>query len=112
MNKGSTTDSYTDIDYALYFHRGSRIYVYENGANRGQFGTYKTGSVGIVRVNQINQVEYVVDDEVRYISLTAPKFPLNVDVSFHDEGGALEDIKWVAASKLADVPAKVGAAVS
>ena len=78
-----------------YFHRSGQIMVYESGAKKGSFGIYSAGSIGQVLVDNTGAVQYVVDGETRYTSQKAPVYPLNVDVSFHDEGAEFEDIKWV-----------------
>jgi hypothetical protein len=75
--------------------------VYESGSKKGTFGFYSAGSIGQVLVDNTGVVQYVVDGETRYTSQKDPVYPLNVDVSFHDEGAEFENIKWVGSSAIA-----------
>jgi hypothetical protein len=90
-----TSKSYTDIDYAMYVHRDAKLYVYENGASRGNIGKYAAGAKLQVRVNSVDKVEYVKNGVVLYTSSVAPKFPLIVDLSMHDVGSKATDVRLI-----------------
>ncbi len=48
--KNTTTNfSYEQMPYALYFNNGG-LYVYENGSNRGQFGSYASNTAYDARI--------------------------------------------------------------
>jgi len=95
LNHGaSVSESYTDINYAMYFMSG-KLQVYENGRTMGTYGIYVANSVGQVRIGTSGKVQYVLDGEIRYTSSQVPQFPLFVDVSFYDSGASFNTIKWV-----------------
>ena len=61
--------------------------MYERGHHRGIFGSYDAGDAFEVSVNAAGTVDYLVNGEVRYTSLSAPTFPLRVDMVFGDHTG-------------------------
>ncbi len=91
LNATNQNFSYTDIDYAIYFS-GSNLLVYENGSNRGSFGSYAANDT--FRIDVINNVvHYVKNNNVFYTSAIAPNLPLYVDMSFNTNNGIVNDFK-------------------
>jgi len=81
----NTTASYTDIDYAIYIN-GSTIRVYENGANKGTFGSFAAGDTFSIEVDgtalryQHNGVTF------RTVTITSGK-DYYIDSSFNGNAG-------------------------
>ena len=91
LNASNLNVSYTDIDYAFYLINGGEIRVYENGSNKGSWGSYSTGdTLRIVVID--NEVKYIQNGNVIYTSLIAPSLPLYVDMSLNTVGATIEDI--------------------
>jgi len=91
LNSTNTNVSYTDIDYAFYLVTGGSILIYENGTNKGTWGSYSTGDTLQVAVVG-NEVRYIQNGSVVYTSLITPTLPLYVDMSLHTVGATLEGI--------------------
>jgi len=82
---------YNRIDYAIYLVRDGRVVVYENGRNKGVYGTYEVGDrLGIARVN--GAIHYKRNDEVIYVSEKVSTTDLMIDVSLRDEDGKVSDV--------------------
>jgi len=87
----STNDintSYTTIQYAFYLVNNGTLQIYENGGNRGNFGTYATGDVFRIAVES-NVIKYYKNGTLLYVSVTAPVLPLLADVSLYDAGATI-----------------------
>jgi hypothetical protein len=83
LSHGDTDGSYADIDYAIYTYPPTgQVMVYENGAYRGQFGPYTPGDRLRVSVED-GVVSYWKNGGLLYTSLTAPTYPLILDVSLY-----------------------------
>jgi len=91
LSDTDVNDSYTTIDFAIYLRQNGSVLVYENGSNKGNFGTYQTGDVAKVAVED-NVIKYYLNDNVIYTSLVAPSLPLIVDVSLYENLSTLEGI--------------------
>src|SRR5262249_25595071 len=48
-DSGTTSFSYTDMPHAIYFNNGA-INIYEDGNNRGQFGSYNRSVLYDIRI--------------------------------------------------------------
>ena len=91
LNATNNNVSYTDIDYAFYLTSGGNLLVYENGANRGNWGAYSSGDT--LRVAVVgNSVRYIQNGNIVYTSTVTPTLPLYVDMSLHTVGATLKDI--------------------
>lgn len=109
------SESYTDIEFALYQHKNGHIYIYENGANRGAKTTYQAGDELSVARLANGTVQYLKNDQVIYTS--SKKVNQNTelvsDLSILERGATLgtsrmstkdgmdEAISWVTDSHLA-----------
>ena len=83
LSHGDTDGSYADIDYALYTYPPTgQVMVFENGVYRGQFGAYVPGDRLRVSVED-GVVSYWKNESLLYTSLTAPTYPLILDVSLY-----------------------------
>ena len=45
LSKGDSSQSYNDIDFAVYLYNGATLQVYERGNAAGTFGAYVAGDV-------------------------------------------------------------------
>ncbi|MCB9195603.1 MAG: PKD domain-containing protein [Flavobacteriales bacterium] len=94
LNNSNTTSSYSDIDYAIDLRNNGYVYVFENGSNIGQFGTYLSGdTVRIIVEDEV--VSYYINSNLIYTSLNMPTLPLYVDMSLYTDGATIEDINLV-----------------
>ncbi|MCC7332910.1 MAG: T9SS type A sorting domain-containing protein [Flavobacteriales bacterium] len=91
LSSSNTNMSYNDIDYAIYMQNGGIINIYENGINRGNWGSFSTGDTLKIAVVG-NEVRYIQNSNVIYTSLVAPTLPLFVDLSINSVGGTLKNI--------------------
>ncbi len=91
LNAINNNVDYADIDFAFYLVAGGALNIYENGTNRGAWGTYSTGDT--LRVAIINnQVFYLQNGNTIYTSSVAPTLPLYVDMSLNTVGSTLKNI--------------------
>ncbi len=91
LNATNTNVSYTDIDFAFYLNTGGNLLIYENGSNKGNWGSYSTGDT--LRIAVVgNEVRYIQNGNIVYTSLNTPTLPLFVDLSINTVGGTLKDI--------------------
>ncbi len=82
---------YSSIDYALRLRSDGSLSVYENGDNRGWFGTYSSGDVLSVERTG-STITYLKNGSVFYTSTVASTGDLHVDTSLSSEGATLNDI--------------------
>jgi hypothetical protein len=91
LNAINNNVDYADIDFAFYLVAGGALNIYENGTNRGAWGTYLTGdTLRIAIIN--NQVFYLQNGNTIYTSSVAPTLPLYVDMSLNTVGSTLKNI--------------------
>ncbi|MEM9051168.1 MAG: hypothetical protein AAGC47_03855, partial [Bacteroidota bacterium] len=83
--------NFNTIDYAFYLQNNTNLTIYENGSNRGTFGTYSTGDTLRIAVEN-STIHYYKNGEVVRIAPAAPTLPLIVDVSIRDTGGTLSNV--------------------
>jgi hypothetical protein len=50
-----------------------------------------------VIVNDAGAIEFYVDGDLKYTSLTSPSFPLYADTSFHNHLAELANARWISA---------------
>jgi alpha-tubulin suppressor-like RCC1 family protein len=91
LSNGSANQDYTEIDFALYLAANGTLLVYENGANRGQVGTYAAGDRLRVQV-LYGKVLYFKNGAWLYSSSVVPRYPLRVDTSLYTTGATLTDV--------------------
>ena len=99
---GLTTDmvnseSYSDIDYALYFQRDGNIIVYENGQWITNVGNYVAGDTAAVAYNAAcDCVQYTIRGRIAYTSARAPMWPLFADASIYDSQCGFDNMWYLA----------------
>ena len=99
--------SYSSIDYAWYLRSNATLRIYENGSNKGDFGTYTANDVFKVYWNPFNnKVEYYQNDVLIYTSATTPSGTKYVDCSIYHNGGKFTNVT-VAGGDCLDCPAPV-----
>ncbi|MEM7548391.1 MAG: fibronectin type III domain-containing protein [Bacteroidota bacterium] len=92
LSENSINHHYKSIKYAVYLWTSSRLRVYENGAYKGQFGTYQAGD--IIRVERIgNKVYYKKNGVVFYTSTIPWEGKLIADASLYDHGATINSPK-------------------
>ncbi|WP_420571465.1 DUF6443 domain-containing protein [Kordia sp.] len=85
---------YSSIDYAIYTHWG-RMYIRENGADRGLQGTYTPGDILTIE-RRGTKIYYLKNGEVFYVSGVADNGnPLMGDVAIHSTEGKIKDLVLV-----------------
>jgi hypothetical protein len=83
----ATNASYASIDYALYLVGNKRIYIYENGSNRGNKTNYVSGDQFKINVDCDGTVTYLKNGSVIYTSATKANSILYFDSSFYNTPG-------------------------
>ena len=74
--------SYASIEYAIFLYNNGNIYVYENGANRGLFGSYQIGDrFSVERVD--GNIVYKKNNVAFYNSGTPTDSELLVDCAIY-----------------------------
>ncbi len=91
LSDSDTNLLYSSIDYALRLRSDGSLSVYENGDNRGWFGTYSSGDVLSVERTG-STITYLKNGSVFYTSTVASTGDLHVDTSLSSEGATLNDI--------------------
>lgn len=86
LSHGDSSQSYDDIDYAVYLYAGNdgatpQVYIVEGGVFRFWAGAFAAGDVFRIVVDG-GTVRYVKNDAVLYTSSVAPVLPLSVDTAF------------------------------
>ncbi|WP_211230234.1 autotransporter outer membrane beta-barrel domain-containing protein, partial [Algoriphagus marincola] len=83
----NSTDSYTDIDYAIYLNSNNVVQVYENGSNRGNLSSV-TSANDVFSIKRIGTtITYLKNDEVFYTSTIASTAnDYYIDSSIADDG--------------------------
>jgi hypothetical protein len=87
-NSGATSQ---DIDFAVALAEGARVYVFEKGALRGSYGTYRSGDVFRVAVVG-GVVRYSKNGTVFYTSTQTRTYPLLVDTYLHTQSATLNGV--------------------
>jgi hypothetical protein len=91
LSKGNSSTQLNDIDYALRFWAGGGLSIAENGLYRVGSLTYAAGDVFRIAVAS-GSVRYYKNGTLLYTSALAPAYPLLVDTSFLDRGGAFSKV--------------------
>jgi hypothetical protein len=107
LSHGDTSQSYQDIDFAIYTYSVSgTLVVFENGSYRGSFGSYAVGDRLRVSVEG-GKVVYRRNGAPFYTSSVAPIYPLLVDTSFYAVAGTIPGVMLCGPGWMADsVPAQ------
>jgi alpha-tubulin suppressor-like RCC1 family protein len=98
LGHGDGSRHYDDIEYAVYLSPGGGLGVYENGANRGGFGSYASGDrIRIAVANSV--VTYSKNgDPPFYTSTVTPPLPLRADTAFGAYQNSLAGVRLVGAA--------------
>ncbi len=92
MSHDNSSQSYTDIDFAVDLASNGQFYVFEDGVNRGSFGSYSTGDVFLVAVSG-GVVSYSRNGTLFYTSSATPSFPVFADASLETPGATISTVK-------------------
>ncbi len=91
FSSDDSSKSYDTIDYAVYLEDSGNLKVYENGENKGTFGSYKSGdTLSVQRTG--NVISYLKNDQVFYTSTIKSYGNLYVDTSFRHKDATLKNI--------------------
>jgi len=84
--------NYTNINYAIYLTSGGKIFIYENGVNRGEKTSYATGDV--FRAERIGTTIYYKKNGATFFTSAVPsKTSLRLDASFNSTGATINGLK-------------------
>ena len=98
LSSSNQDASSTSIEYGILLNDIGGIYIYENGAKKGLFGTYQIGDrFSVERVD--SNIVYKKNSAVFYNSWTPTDSALLVDCAIYNNGGEISDVKlfgnWV-----------------
>merc|ERR1711988_1964388 len=109
LDHKDSSNSYTDIDFAMYADSSYSFRVYESGSYKwgGGSNTWQNGRYGCIWVTGDNKVQYYSQDSSAkfkhwYTSTKKPVYPLHVDAGFWSVNARFSDTYWIHA------PPKVG----
>ena len=89
----STNNHYNTINYAIYLRIGGTLTVFENGSNKGNFGTYSIGDK--LRVERTGTaISYKKNGTVIYTSTSSSSTQLIADVALHTTGATISNAKY------------------
>jgi len=92
FSTSDTNQKYSSVDYGLYLNSNGNIYAYENGVNKGNFGTYLRSDV--VEVNRVDDtISFLKNGIVFYTSEVKSTEKLYVDTSLITDGATLNNIE-------------------
>ncbi|HRG58858.1 MAG TPA: PKD domain-containing protein, partial [Bacteroidia bacterium] len=92
LSSSNADNGYGSIRYAIYLQNNGIVGIFENGANRGNFGAYSANTLFRISVES-NVIKYYRNGALIYTSLLAPTLPLYADVSINQVGGTVTDAK-------------------
>ncbi|HKL40075.1 MAG TPA: hypothetical protein VJ894_05310, partial [Cryomorphaceae bacterium] len=69
LSHTNVNSNFNSIDYAFFLESNSNLRIYENGNNRGNFGTYSTGDTLKISIEN-ETVHYFRNDELLRIAAT------------------------------------------
>jgi hypothetical protein len=102
LDNKDSSNSYTDIDFAMYADSGFTFRVYEAGSYKwgGGGNTWKQNHYGCVWVRGDNKVEYYYQDASKnfqkaYTSGKKPTYPLHVDAGFWSTNARFSNTYWI-----------------
>jgi alpha-tubulin suppressor-like RCC1 family protein len=91
LGSGDSSQSYTDIEYALYLNGGT-LQVYEAGYYRAALGAYSAADRFRVEVAH-GRARYLKNGVVVYSSNANPRYPLVADTAAYTVGATLTDVR-------------------
>lgn len=96
------TSSYTGIDYAIYLSGDSGMLIFEGGANISSHGTYDRTDVFAVAYDGADVIYTKNGVELRRVAV-ALGLTLYLDTSFLDDGGRLDELKFLPLSQVSGI---------
>lgn len=91
LSNADQSDHYNSIDFAFYIESNGNFRIIESGADRGNFGTYNTGTIFQI-IADGGEIKYFRNGALLYTSNITPALPLLVDASIKDQGGKIENV--------------------
>ena len=94
LSNSNASASYDTIGYAIYLRTDGTLSVYENGTNRGRFGTYQ--GTDVLRVERIGStVVYKRNGEIFYTSVIPSVGTLLADAALRDAAARFNDARII-----------------
>jgi len=90
LSEVNVDGDFKTIDYAFILEANEDLQIYENGSQKGNFGSYFTGDTLKIAVKN-GTVHYYRNNELLRVATTVPSLPLLVDVSIRDLGGTVNE---------------------
>lgn len=88
----NTDERFEAIDYGVFLTSYGRLYIFENGIQRGNYSTYSDGDV--IRIERKNSViSYLKNGNEIYLSKAPSSGNLHVDVSLYSEGATINNTR-------------------
>jgi hypothetical protein len=98
----NTDVRYEWIDYAVFLTSYGRLYIFENGVQRGNFTSYSDDDV--IRIERkYDVVTYLKNGEQIYTSSVPSSGDLHVDVSMYSENATVDNTKIYGAGTVTEV---------
>jgi len=93
LGSGDSSQSYEDIEFAIYMVAGGPINIYEGGVYRGSFGTYATGDRLRVAVEgqAVKYYKMTPTPTLLYTSTGTVSYPLAADTSLYTTGATISN---------------------
>jgi hypothetical protein len=92
LSSSNVNADYTTIEFAIFIYTSGNVQIYENGNNKGNFGTYANGD--IMRVERVGTtIYYKKNGTTFYTSLTSSNSQLIADVSLNQTGATIANAK-------------------
>jgi len=89
---GTFNPDYITIDYAIHLRGDKKIYIFEKGKLKGDFGNYYPND--IIRIDRVDgKIYYLINDKPFYVSERYSNTLLNISVSFNGIESGLFKIK-------------------
>lgn len=88
LSYSNPNETWNSIRYNIYLRSGGGINIYENGSNKGSYGTYKVGDKMRIE-RKSNTINYIKNGNTIYSSPTDPTKSLIADVSLYTPGGTI-----------------------
>lgn len=83
---------YNTLDFAIYLFGTSTVYIYENGQNKGSFGSYSSGEV--YRIERTGTtIEYKRNGTVFYVSNNPSTTNLHIDCALYNLGATISNVQ-------------------
>ncbi|MBN1649487.1 MAG: VCBS repeat-containing protein [Spirochaetales bacterium] len=88
LSDSNASEHYGTIDYAFYLRSDGDLGIYENGANRGTFGSYATGD--LLTIERTGSTIYYKRNNSTLRTVSAISSDLLVDMSIYSDNGTVK----------------------